>query len=221
MKKILIVLVLVSLVATGAFAQLVFGVTGALHMDEKLSSAQIQQRFQDGEGIFYGPFAEIIFGNLGIGLAGNFSFYEGTGLIQPYNVNITGKRMMDYDVTLYLSYHLFGGRSFLDPFGEIGGGVIATTFADSNDQDLIPWDGPLLANGYWYAAIGLGINLGGLGIFGKFSYNHRVDKPVTADMKPTFGTGTQDLPGYGFDSVLFPNGYLPKYRFPLGAKLAI
>lgn len=221
MKKFLAVFLLVAVVGTGAFAQITLGVSGALHMDSQLSASDIQARFAKGEGIFYGPFVEVIFGNLGLGLNANLSFYTGAGSLSPYMVDITGIPMVDYDIDLYLSYHLFGGRAFLDPFGEIGFGVMATTFASEANQAVIPWDGPLLASSYWYGALGLGINLGGIGIFGKFAYNNLLPTPVSAEWKAGQGTGETELPGYGYDTVLFPNGYLPKYRVTFGVKLIL
>ncbi|MBL8966416.1 MAG: hypothetical protein JNG85_05350 [Spirochaetaceae bacterium] len=221
MKKFFAVFLLVAVIGTGAFAQITLGVSGALHMDSQLSASQIQDRFAKGEGIFYGPFVEVIFGNLGLGLNANLSFYTGAGSLAPYGASIDGIQMLDYDVDLYLSYHLFGGRAFLDPFAELGFGVMATTFASETDQAIIPWDGPLLASSYWYGALGLGINLGGIGIFGKFAYNNAIPTPVSAEWKPAYGTGQTDLPGYGYDAVLFPNGYLPKYRVTFGVKLIL
>lgn len=218
MKKFVALLALITVVGVGAFAQITFGMSGALHMDEKLTASQIQDRFSNGEGIFYGPFAEVIFGKLGIGLSANMSFYTSTSDLQPYG-GLIGYEMMDYDVNFYLSYHLLGGRSFLDPFAELGAGIIATDFANDSDRALVPWDGPLLGSGYWSGTLGLGVNLGIIGIFGKFNYNHMIDKPLEYDLKS--GTGKVGIPGYGYDSVLFPNGYLPKYRFTVGAKILL
>lgn len=219
MKKFVALLALITVVGVGAFAQITFGMSGALHMDEKLSASQIQDRFSKGEGIFYGPFAEVVFGKLGIGLGANLSFYEGEGVLPLYSINVTGVPMLDYDVNLYLSYHVFGGRAFLDPFGELGLGIIGTTFGEEVNQDQIPWDGPLFGSGYWSGSLGLGLNLGIVGVFGKFSFNHMLDKPLEYDLKS--GTGKVGIPGYGYDPVLFPNGYLPKYRFTVGAKILL
>ncbi|HOX33226.1 MAG TPA: hypothetical protein PLB91_12915 [Spirochaetales bacterium] len=217
-KKLIAIGVLAALVGTGAFAQVVLGLTGALHMDTELSASEIQDRFSDGEGIFYGPFIEVIFHKFGIGLAGNFSFYEAA---DAFGSGYTYE-MMDYDITFFASYHFLGGRSFLDPFGELGFGYIATDFANEEDKDnpaLNPYqDAPLFASYYWYAAIGLGLNLGPIGVFGKFAFNYPTSKDVEAEWKTG---GTTDLYPYGFDSVLFPDGYLPKYRFTIGAKLIL
>lgn len=208
-RKIVVALALVALVATGAFAQLTLGVSGALHMDEQMSASEIKDSFDSGENIFYGAFAEIIIHKLGFGVSGNFSSYTDMGT-----------EFMDYDVNGYLSLHLFGGRAFLDPFGEFGVGVFAYDFAD-NDTDP---DNPIAANLYWYAAAGLGINLGPVGVFGKFAYNVRINRHLTG----TNDDGSEyDIPYYGYpvynsDTEAWDTiPLLPQYRFTLGIKLIL
>ena len=210
MKKILVALLLVAVIASGAFAQLMIGVSGAVHTDQ-FSATEIRNSFQSGEGVFYGGLVEIAGRNLGVGVMGNISNYT----IAPSTVKLT-----DYDLTLYLSYHLFGARAFLDPFGEFGGGVLATGFADSADNTLYnPYDGSFFAASYyWYAALGLGVNLGPIGIFGKFAFNY----PVKSSFQTTWkGTDVKtDLYPYGYDALNL-NGYLPKFRFTAGVKLIL
>lgn len=225
MKKFFAVFLMAAVLGSGAFAQVFVGVSGALHMDEKLSAADISERFQKGDGIFYGPFAEISFGNLGLGLSVNLSFYERSVEYTDALLitHVFTYNLMDYDVTGYVSYHLFGSTALLDPFGELGFGMMATDLASTADKELYnPFvDSPFMASNYWYAALGLGINLGGIGIFGKFSFNYPVFEPVEATYKDGFGGGTTTLLPYGYDEVLFPEGYLPKFRFTLGAKLSL
>jgi hypothetical protein len=247
-KKIIFALLFVALISTGAFAQMMFGmwgaprmdiqlmlgVSGALHMDTQLSASQIKARIDSGEGVFYGGFAEIAAKHLGLGMSGNVSYYQGsfdnsyTYLGSPVPFSIVDKKLVDYDLTAYLSYHLLGARKFLDPFGEFGGGVLATGFENQSDTDTIPWDGPFLAASYyWYAALGLGINLGPIGVFGKFSYNYPIKKSFQANFKdtvngqPTYQSGSATLGPYGYQSALYPDGYLPKLRFTFGAKLIL
>ena len=167
MKKIIAILLFAALIAGGAFAQLMFGVTGDLHTDA-LNTTDIQNSFQTGQNIFYGPFAELALGKLGFGASGTFSFYD------IYNTHF-----MDYDVAAYISYHLFGARSFLDPFLQFGAGYIATDYANSTDKIASTTQGasdPLAANIYWYGAAGVGVNLGTIGVFGKAAYNGSVQK---------------------------------------------
>ncbi len=224
MKKTLTALLFAVLVSSGAFAQLMVGLSGALHMDSRLSASEIQDRFRQGDGIFYGPTVEFVGKHFGVGAAANLSFYardvtftDGyTGLSYSQTIKLT-----DYDLTLYLSYHLFGGRAFLDPFGELGGGILATGFTDKSDRDLYnPYDGSFfMASYYWYGALGLGLNLGPIGIYGKFAANY----PSNGHFKDTWkGTDVKtNLYPYGYDQVLFPNGYLPKIRFTAGVKLIL
>jgi len=223
MKKTLTALLFAVLIASGAFAQLMVGLSGALHMDSQLSAKEIRDRFKQGDGIFYGPTVEFAGRHFGVGAAANLSFYtrdvtfsDGATYYQQQTINLT-----DYDLTLYLSYHLFGGHAFLDPFGEFGGGILATGFTDKADRDQYnPYDGSFfMASYYWYGALGLGVNLGPIGVYGKFA----ADYPLSAHFKDTWkGTDVKtDLYPYGYDQVLFPNGYLPKIRFTAGVKLIL
>jgi hypothetical protein len=238
MKKIMVALLFVAVIASGASAQLMFGVSGAVHMDEQLSASDIKARFDSGEGVFGGGLIEIVGKHIGLGVTMNVSAYQGDVNVRytyggsTINVpTITDAALMDYDITGYISYHLFGGHAFLDPFGEFGGGVIATGFESDADQAIVPWDSPFLAASYyWYAGLGLGINLGPIGVFGKFSYNFPVKSTFKADFKetwddgsPTGLSGETELGPYGYDALLadFIDGYLPKYRFTAGVKLIL
>jgi hypothetical protein len=229
MKKTLTALLFAVLISSGAFAQLMVGLSGALHMDSKLSGHEIRDRFRQGDGIFYGIQAEFVGRHMGVGLTGNFSSYDREATFLDYtDASIDTKTFgfTDYDLTLYLSYHLFGGHAFLDPFGEFGGGVLASGFKDSADTDIYnPYDSSfLMASYYWYAALGLGVNLGPIGVFGKFSYNYPIRSNYKADWNTdlTGYSGETELYPYGYDgSALFENGYLPKFRFTAGVKLIL
>jgi hypothetical protein len=226
LKKIPIALLFAVLISSGAFAQLMIGLSGALHMDTQLSASEISDRFKQGDGIFYGPSIELVGNKLGVGLAGNISSYA--RVVKIVSGPLSWDQSMkfnDYDLTLYLSYHLFGARAFLDPFGEFGGGVIATGFADKSDQDTYsPYDSAfLMASYYWYAALGLGVNLGPIGLFGKLAFNYPIRSSFKADWNTntTGYSGSTELYPYGYDDVLYPNGYLPKMRFTAGVKLIL
>jgi hypothetical protein len=232
MKKIMAALLFAAVLGSGAFAQLMVGVSGALHMDEKLSASEIRDRFQKGDGIFYGPTFEIAGRHLGVGLTGNVSSYERDVYVQAWDqsgLSFTGPvlhqimQFTDYDLTLYLSYHLFGGHAFLDPFGEFGGGVLATGFKnDADTQTYNPYQGDFFAASYyWYAALGLGVNLGPIGLYGKFSFNYPLKTKFQDTLRGDTSDTKYDLNPYGFDQVLYADGYLPKYRFTAGVKLIL
>ncbi len=213
-KKLIIVLLLVLVLGSSSYAQLVIGASGALRLDTTMSASSIGSEFKNGQNVFYGPFIEIIFGKLGLGVSGNFSFFEDLGT-----------KFVDYDVDGYLSYHIFGGRAFLDPFGELGVGLMAYSYANSSENPSYNGDSslPIAANYYWYGAFGLGVNLGPIGIFGKMAYNFRIPGHLTG--KDDFGN-SYDIPYYGSYSVNglgqpIVNPYVPNIRFVLGAKLIL
>jgi hypothetical protein len=201
-KKLVVVLALAALVVVGASAQLVIGVSGALPMYTAPNNAQeITTAFQTGNGIYWGGFLEIIMHKVGIGASVNTAVY-------PNYLTQVGDRIIDED--LYLSLHLFGGRAFLDPFAELGAGAIGTIL--DGDSIFSQWiDGSY----YWYAALGLGINLGPIGINAKFAWNNNIGAMQ----------GTQ-TPSTAFGTVMFgePNpgaNWIPPFRFTLAAKLIL
>jgi hypothetical protein len=209
MKKLVFVAALVVLVGGGAFAQLAFGVTGALHMDQQLSASEISTDFKTGDNIYYGGFVEYLFRHVGLGVSVNVSPAESLAL-----------ELINYDANLYLSYHLFRATAFLDPFGEVGFGAFALDYKNSADR-IDGGTSPIAESPYWYAALGLGVNLGRhVGVFGKFAYNmlmqrHATDKDSGQEI-PYYGNYSQDANG---DWVV--TEYVPAYRFTLGLKLIL
>jgi hypothetical protein len=206
-KKLFVALILAVALGMGASAQLVIGASGALYMDSQLSSQEITDAFKDGSSIYYGPFAELIFGNLGIGASLNFQ----TG------VDELSQSWMDGDVAAYLSYHLFGGHSFLDPFGELGAGALVTKYDNS--------DNFFAGTMYWYGALGFGVNLGPIGVFGKLAYDFK----IAQKLKQPDSSGLEYEIPYYRAYALMPDGisyygaegYFPNLRFTAGVKLIL
>jgi hypothetical protein len=161
-KKLLAVLALVAAVGTGAFAQLAIGASGAIYSDSFDNAESIVDRFQSGQGIFWGPFIEVGLDEFALGFSANFSRYsEDFGWGTLYD-------MMDMDYTFYVQGHPLGYKFIVDPFVEAGGGYMAKDYANSSD-DPDP-DNPLMKTGYFELGGGLGLNFGALGIFAKFDY---------------------------------------------------
>jgi hypothetical protein len=201
-KKILVAAVLAAAVGSGAFAQLMLGVSGALYMDTTngVTASQIADQFKSGENIWYGGFVEIAGKHIGLGLSFNTS---------AAYTDILDVTWHNYDAAFYLAYHLFGARAFLDPLAELGVGALAQINDTSSNIAT--------GTGYWYGALGLGINLGPIGIFGKFAYDFKLAQHLTQ----TDEAGNKyDVPYYqAYD--LSGDGYLPNFRFTLGAKLIL
>lgn len=207
-KKIIVAIALVALVGAGAFAQIALGMTGAVYSDTSMSAGDVIDRFQDGEGIFYGPFIELGLGKLALGLSGNFSFYT-----EDWNTDPAAEpwyiKLVDYDVALYIQGHLLGYKSVFDPFLEAGIGVMARDFA--NEEDDPDPDNPLVASKYTQAGFGLGLNFGALGIFTKVIYMFPFGT-VEGEYKDAYGNiQTYDLGEYP----------LKKLKVFLGAKLIL
>jgi hypothetical protein len=202
-KRLMASFVLIALVATGAFAQLAIGVSGALYSDSEQSANDIIKLYQEGDGVFYGPFIELGLGKLAVGLSANFSFYQ-TDIGE----------MMDMDFAGYLQAHLFRYKSFFDPFLEAGIGQMSTDYANSaEDTDD---KNPLVATNYWYAGAGLGINLGGLGFFFKGLYNFELGDPAVGKYQVDDGNGS--ITTVEYDIAAYP---LKNLRFLLGLKFIL
>ena len=97
MKKFIAIFALGALVVTGAFAELTLGVSGAQYYMEDSngnlpSLQQAWKDFQDGTGVYYGGFAEILGRHWGLGLAFNYDpLQDGidpeTGDPNPYGIS--------------------------------------------------------------------------------------------------------------------------------------
>jgi hypothetical protein len=210
MKKIAIVALLGVFIATGAFAELAIGVNGALYMDDSelndSSYGSVADRFQDGEGIYYGLFIEALGRKAGFGAAFNASKYASQW--DPE------QEMMDMDLNLYFSYHLIKATSVIDPFGEIGLGYIAKDYVDAEYDD--DHDNPLTASTYWFAGGGLGINLGFIGVFAKFNYLMPFGNELTGTVSYVDEEGeTQET------EITLESFALKPYRVVIGAKLIL
>jgi hypothetical protein len=201
-KKLFVLVALIALVSGGAFAQLAFGVTGALPMSQQLGASEIATDFKTGNNIYYGGFVELLGKHFGLGVSANFSPTNGTFDSVP-------TKFLTWDGDLYLSYHLFRATGFFDPFLEVGGGLFALSYYNDTPAGQ---SSLLAASPYWYGALGLGINLGHhLGIFGKFAYNMAINNQINQST-PLY---------YYYDSNSNKISNIPEYRFTLGLKIIL
>ncbi len=197
MKKIIILLLLLTFAATGAFAvDFSLGASGALYMSsEEFDDSDrhdIWAQFEKGENVYYGVNAELLFDNVGLGLYTYFSFYE---WYDPFWGD--GYEMMDTDINLSLSYHFFGATAFLDPFVEAGFGQITrsvTAYDDGSGMEELEEPFPFLGTEYWFAGFGLGVNLGGLGGFAKVQYHHPTGNVEVDNDEGGYNYTTDDFP---------------------------
>lgn len=228
MKKLLAILAMGALVATGAFAELSLGISGAQYYQEDAngnlpSLQQAWKDFQDGTGVYYGGFAEILGRHWGLGFAFN---YTPTGGIYDYyyssSLSVDDYQTMSYDVNIYLSYHLFGGAAFIDPFVEAGFGVTAFDYlnkdklnADSAVAPYIDDDDPLFASSYATVGLGLGMNLKPFGVFFKANWCKEGKSPLkgTYDSDSLLGT-----PGTEY---YIPSWFVMPFRWTFGAKILL
>lgn len=212
MKRTLLVLAIVALLTTGAFGQIVLGVTGNQYVFEDANGnlptlSSVFTDFKEGRGTYWGLFAELILHKLGVGIAFN---YQDVPDFTYDSYNYTA--MWSYDANLYLSYHILGGRSLIDPFLQSGIGMNAYDFKNKADKTILNSPGPddpLFASAYWDFGAGLGLNLGGIGIFLKGAY-----------MVPMQGT-LKGTDWYGNTYDIMPWYLNGDFKYTFGAKLIL
>jgi len=182
-KRLILAFGVFAFVATGAFAQITFGLTGVQYYQEDPngdlpSLGEAWDDFKDGNKVFGGAFVELILDDTGIGLSFNQQTYD--------DVLFPAATMWNYDVNVYMAYHLFGGRAFLDPFLQAGLGMQAYDFKDRDAAKLAGYldplsEDPLFATAYLDVGLGLGVNLDHVGVFFKAMWNFESDEPLYSD----------------------------------------
>jgi hypothetical protein len=207
MKKLVMVIAMIALVTSAAFGQLIFGLTGAQYyetVDGELPSIEDAfNQFRAGDNVFWGGFLEIVLKNLGFGFSFNAQVYP-----DPYGDTLYD--MWNYDANVFLSYHLFGGKAFIDPFVQGGIGIMAYDFMNKEDLGYeIDYynEYPLYASIYYDVGAGLGINIGSIGIFVKGMFNFMSDESLFED----YGDGY-------YEDLSWP--ILP-FKWVFGAKLIL
>lgn len=204
-RKLIAIIAMVAIAGTGAFAQLALGITGAVYSNaDRLSVRGFSQAWDDirhGDG-YLGFFVEVGMDNLAVGASVNFSSYmEDWGYGTEY-------AMINVDGNLYFQGHLFKYDAFLDPFVEIGIGRMSKDYRNaSQDPDE---SAPLLASYYWDVGLGLGVNLGSIGIFMKGLYNVPIGTPETGKYYDEYGGEIE------YEIAKFP---LSNLKFIFGAKI--
>ena len=208
LKKTILVLAIFTFVATGAFGQIVLGISGVQYYQEDAngnlpSLSEAWGDFKDGTGVYGGIFAELILGNTGLGLSFNQQTYE--DLVDPV------LDMWNYDVNLSLSHHIFGGRAFIDPFLQAGVGLFAYDYKNKEEVKALYYpdlviDDPLAGSAYFDFGLGLGVNFGSLGIFFKAMWNVQSQDPLYS----------QTEAGY----EIYPLPVMP-FKWVFGAKLIL
>jgi hypothetical protein len=198
MKKIFLALAMVSFITTAAFGQLVLGVSAVQYYNEDTSISDSWEHFKDGEGVYWGGYIELILGKLGLGV----SFNQQTDKA-PQDFG-SAYDMWNYDVNLFLAYHVFGGKAFIDPFLQAGVGIMAYDYKNKDQiremtgfYDAVS-DDPLFGSLYYDFGLGLGINLGGIGIFAKAMWNIQSDEPLYSE---SFGEEIWEWPVMPFKWV--------------------
>ena len=198
MKKLTVILIMFAIVSTSLFAQgLGFGLSvNQYYMEDDNGDlptlSEAWDDFKEGNGRYWGGFGELMGRNYALWLSFNFmidradpAYWEDVMLYD----DASAFDMWNYDVNLYLAYHFFGTKSILDPFVQAGFGVWVYDYMnkDALRDEGETWvtDDPLMGSAYFDLGAGLGINLGGFGVFFKAMYNFQLDEPLYGEEDQT------------------------------------
>lgn len=135
MKKLFCALLFVTILSTGwiwADAQFRLAPNVGLDFADKPSLADVKRSFDSGADIFTGFHWEVITaGNVGFGMhyLATFDKIDTPDEYYPYDW------WLDWNGDIFLSYHLFGGGAFFDPFIEVGYGSVGRLHLTPTTQD--------------------------------------------------------------------------------------
>ncbi|MBN1412161.1 MAG: hypothetical protein JW969_15055 [Spirochaetales bacterium] len=171
MKKIIILMLIISTSVFTAYAGSQVRITLATAMDfiHAPDFDEVIDGFSNREmGQFWGIGWEVIFDHLGIG--GNY--------MSCFDKNDSYDWCVDwYGEVFYLSYHLFGGGAFVDPFAQVGLGSAGRVDLSSYEfEDLDRLNIALFP----FVSVGCGLDFDGFLLSAKLNYAPKIGPvPVT------------------------------------------
>ena len=177
MKKTLWITVLVVLMAVPVFSDTQVRLTGNIALDfvERPSLRTVIDEFSERkQDIAWGFGWEVIFDYLGIGGTYLVNFFQGSE--EEWWFDWIGE-------AFYLSYHVFGGGAFIDPFVEVGlGSAGRVTMEEDNINLSGEKDNMYLSI---YPVVGGGMSLDFLGFIAglKLTYIPTVSPPPATDFQ--------------------------------------
>jgi hypothetical protein len=186
MKKATIALLLIGIALAPIWADGQFRLAGntATQVDTLTSESltEWQSLVIPNEGTMTGWSWEVIFDHLGLGMHYGIRFNE-----PVIESDAASDWYLDWKGDFFLSYHVMGGGSVVDPFVEFGWGNVGTALVSSSERyDYPDWedeveDGNAVALGFYnYFAGGVAVDLNGLLLGVKVSYiPSEIAGPVT------------------------------------------
>lgn len=184
MKNKVLIIIFLLLISTGLFSEVRLSVYMESDVQNKGEDDSFIDRI-DGENPIYGMVWEVIFNNLGLG--GHY----GVNFDKIVDNGITEEWVMDWKGDMFLSYHLFGKKTLIDPFAEIGVGnagrvnIKVDEHTDkcryNHDYDCEHEESNVTNMSlYSYTSVGLAVNLSDLIIGAKVNYlNGVMEIPAT------------------------------------------
>jgi hypothetical protein len=191
--------------ALSAETQLRFGLDAAVEISDPFSFQAVRSSFADPANVKGGLYSEIIINQVGFGMHGlvRFERIEFEQVSDPW--------WLDWNATVFVSYHLVGTRHLLDPFIEFGLGSAGRVRLDDRgdgywEEDeygdwhyvLYPYsehmEDDLSLSVFPVLSAGLALNLNGLLLGTRFSYRPWI-MPVA--MLPDYPLGNGQVTLFG------------------------
>ncbi len=169
MKKTIFVIILLSLLGFGAFAEHVrFGLIGGVEFAENPDYDDVIEQFRHGDNVLRGFYWEVIPDHLGYGMTCNLQFDRQVSPIPEVDY----QWIMDWIATWDFRYHPLRW-SFVDPFVEFGlgsaGKVDITDYEEYGLEEDLAED-PLHLSLFAQVGWGLGFRLGALNMGARMAY---------------------------------------------------
>jgi hypothetical protein len=176
MKRLTLILVVIGIASTPLWADGQFRMAGYTATPaEALPDASPDAWYEIAiptDQTLTGWYWEVVFDYLGLGMHYGMRFTEAV-----YESEISSEWYMDWKGDFFLSYHILGGGSVIDPFVEFGWGNVGTALISNPEYPDYPdWedevaDGTAVALGFYnYFAGGVAVDLNGLLLGAKLSY---------------------------------------------------
>lgn len=172
MKRKLLIIVTLTILSSGIFADsknIEVRLLGFVETSLKKNYDHFEE--DDMLDNFYGASWEVIINNIGFGghYGVNFESYNSFDYTNKYSKIWT----MDWKGDMFISYHFFGAKSFIDPFIELGVGNAGRTYLNKLEKSYNSYNSYVTNMSLFpYIAAGCSFNLGGLLLGGKINYNH-------------------------------------------------
>ena len=189
--SLIVIIAVIGTVSAGADATVRMAPVLAADFAVRPTWDEVGSIFDDRSKLFWGPQIEVITNRVGVGFRGLVNFENQETELDGVQYDWS----LDWLGDLYVSYHIFGTHSFIDPFFEFGFGNAGRVDIDEDPESwMVDEESWMPAGGlyeynddaleslalYPSVAVGVSFDLGGLFIGARLSY-----RPLTFQIPAT------------------------------------